>query len=79
MLRSALEFLSMEMPRGTFETWLRETRLAELTGAQATISAPNTHTKDWLENRLQSACRRALTTISGQPIERVRFVIGGEQ
>lgn len=75
----ALAQLQMEMPRSTFDTWVRETQLLSVDNsnnpAVYTIGAPNAYAKDWLENRLTSSVRRTLSNVLGINALDVHFAV----
>ena len=45
--------LQMELPKATFETWVRETQLVTQEDGTFVVGAPNAYARDWLENRLK--------------------------
>ena len=53
--QTVLGQLQMEMPRTTFDTWVRETALVTHEDGTFVVGAPNAYAKDWLENRLTSS------------------------
>jgi len=71
--RIALSLLQGQMPRATFESWLRPLRLAEAVGDSFVVEAPSAHACDWLADRLQPTIRRVLSGVTGSNIE-VRFI-----
>jgi len=58
--QSVLGQLRMEMPRASFDTWVRDTEAVSLEDGKLTISARNDYARDWLESRLQSTVSRLL-------------------
>lgn len=73
--QTVLGQLHMEMSRFTFDTWVRDTRLTQIDGDAYTITAPNGYARDWIENRLTSSVRRALSSVVGRTSLEVRFVV----
>jgi chromosomal replication initiator protein len=73
--QAVLGQLQMEMPRATFETWVRDTTLITQEDNAYVVGAPNAYAKDWLENRLTSPVRRTLGQIVGRDSVDVRFVV----
>ncbi|MBI1792644.1 MAG: hypothetical protein HYR70_00445 [Chloroflexi bacterium] len=71
--QSVLGQLQMEMPRASFETWVRDTEVLSLEDGVMTISTRNTYARDWLESRLQSTAQRLLIGILNQSIS-VQFI-----
>jgi hypothetical protein len=83
--QSILGQLQMEMPRASFDTWVRDTQVAAFdpsTGsgqvAVLTVSARNAYARDWLESRLTSTVSRLLVGIMDQSVD-VRFVVGEDE
>ena len=52
--QSVLGQLQMEMPRASFDTWVRDTRPLSCEGGVLTIGVRNAYARDWLESRLAS-------------------------
>ena len=83
--QSVLGLLQMEMPRASFDTWVRDTQVSSFdpsTGsgqaAILTISVRNNYARDWLESRLTSTVARLLIGIMNQSVQ-VRFVVGEDE
>ena len=72
--QTALGQLQMEIPKSTFDTWVRGTSLLTQEDGSYVVGVNNAYAKDWLENRLSGAVRRTLTGIVGRTVE-VRFVV----
>ncbi len=72
--QAALGQLQLEMTKGTFDTWVRDTALLTHEDGAYVIGVSNAYAKDWLENRLLSTVKRTLTNIVGRSVE-VRFVV----
>ena len=72
--QTALGQLQMEIPKSTFDTWVRGTSLITHEDGSYVVGVNNAYAKDWLENRLSAAVRRTLTGIVGRTVE-VRFVV----
>jgi hypothetical protein len=72
--QSVLGQLQMEMPRASFDTWVRDTRAISIEDGVMTISTRNRYACDWLESRLQSTVQRLLVGILNQSIS-VQFVV----
>ena len=71
--------LQMEMPRASFDTWVRDTRVANYDEGIMTVGVRNAYARDWLESRLMGTVSRLLAGIMKRAID-VRFVItnGGD-
>src|ERR1700687_2845947 len=72
--QTALGQLQMEIPKSTFDTWVRGTSLLTHEDGSYVVGVNNAYAKDWLENRLSGAVRRTLSGIVGRTVE-VRFVV----
>ncbi|MFT3892732.1 MAG: DnaA N-terminal domain-containing protein [Anaerolineales bacterium] len=72
--QSVLEQIQMEMPRASFDTWVRDTEALSLDDGTLTITTRNTYARDWLESRLQNKVQRLLVGILNQPVD-VCFVV----
>jgi len=72
--QSALGQLQLEMPKASFDTWVRDARLVRFGEGLATIGVRNAYARDWLESRLSSTLTRLLTGITNQDVE-VQFVV----
>jgi chromosomal replication initiator protein len=72
--QAALGQLQMEMPKSTFETWVRDAELVAYEDGTFMIGVQNAYARDWLEGRLSSTIKRLLTGLMNRSIE-TRFVI----
>jgi chromosomal replication initiator protein len=72
--QAALGQLQMEMPRATFDTWVRDAELLAYEDGTYVVGVQNAYARDWLEDRLLSTVKRVLTGICGATVE-VRFVV----
>ncbi len=66
--------LQMQLPRPTFETWLKPTEGVSLSqesdGAQVfVVEAPTPFAVEWLERRMLHALQRTLEKVAGHPVE----------
>jgi len=75
--QSVLGQLQMEMPRASFDTWVRDTRPVSYEDGVMTIAVRNAYARDWLENRLLSSISRLLAGMMEQDVD-VRFVVASE-
>ena len=71
--QSALGQLQMEMPKATFETWVRGVKLITFCQGDFVFGVYNSYARDWLEGRLTSTLTRLLTGIMNRTVG-VRFV-----
>jgi hypothetical protein len=72
--QSVLAQLQMEMPRASFDTWVRDTRPMAYQNGIITVGVRNAYARDWLENRLTSTVSRLLAGMLNQGVE-VQFVV----
>ena len=67
----------MELPRTTFDTWLKETEGLSFDGTDLLVQVPSVFTIAWLEQRMYQTILRALRQASGDLLD-VRFLVSGE-
>jgi len=72
--QSALGQLQMEMPKASFDTWVRDTQVVSYEDGTFTIGVRNEYARDWLESRLTSTVTRLMTGIMNRDVG-VRFVV----
>jgi chromosomal replication initiator protein len=72
--QSVLGQLQMEMPRASFDTWVRDTRPMLYADGLLTVGVRNAYARDWLESRLASTVSRLLIGIMNSNVS-VRFVV----
>jgi chromosomal replication initiator protein len=72
--QSALGQLQMEMPKASFDTWVRDTSLVAYEDGRFIIGVHNAYARDWLENRLSSTATRLLMGIMNRDVD-IRFVV----
>jgi len=73
--QSVLGLLQMEMPRASFETWVRDTEVLSLDLGVMIVATRNEYARDWLESRLKDTVQRLLIGILHQSVS-VQFVVG---
>jgi chromosomal replication initiator protein len=61
--QATLGQLQMEMPKATFDTWVRDARFLGSENGNFTIGLQNAYARDWVENRLASTISRILAGI----------------
>jgi len=66
--------LQMEMPKASFDTWVKDAQLVSCENEVFKISVQNAYARDWLENRLTITIERLLSGIMNRP-QKVDFVI----
>ncbi len=72
--QAAVGQLQMEMPKATFDTWVRQTELMTYEDGVFVMGVPNAYARDWLDSRLSSTVTRLLTGIMNRTVG-VRFVV----
>jgi chromosomal replication initiator protein len=75
--QATLGQLQMEMPRASFDTWVRDAELLTYEDGEFIIGVQNAYARDWLDDRLRSTIKRILTGFLGRSTE-VRFVVWQE-
>ncbi len=75
--KTAYGELQLQMPRETFDTWLRGARLIAHEDGTFIIGVQNVYAREWLEHRLKNVIVRTLGQIARRGVE-VRFVIWSE-
>jgi chromosomal replication initiator protein len=73
--RAALGELQVSLSPANFETWLRDTALAEVDDNLFKISVPNGFAKDWLDSRYRSLISQTLARLVGYSVQ-VEFFVG---
>jgi chromosomal replication initiator protein len=76
--QSVLGQLQMEMPRASFDTWVRDTKPISYQNGKMVIGVRNAYARDWLENRLASTVSRLLVGIVNASVN-VDFVVNGNE
>lgn len=72
--QAALGQLQMEMPKASFDTWVKEAECLSYEDGLFIIGVPNAYARDWLEGRISSTVTRMLTGIMNRTVS-VRFVV----
>jgi DnaA-like protein/helix-turn-helix protein len=75
----ALDQLKMDIPRASFDSYVRDTRAYRYDGNTLEIAATNTFARDWLESRLQSSAERLLVGIMNASVSLVFVVEEAEE
>ena len=69
--------LEMELPRTTYDTWLKDTEGITFDGKDLLVQVPSVFTVAWLEQRMLQTILRALRHTSGDLLD-VRFQVSAE-
>ena len=72
--QTVLGQLQMEMPRASYDTWVRDTQPISYEDGLLTIGVRNAYARDWLESRLASTVSRLLIGIMNRTVD-VVFVV----
>jgi hypothetical protein len=76
--QTVLGQLQMEMPRASYDTWVRDTQAISYEDGLLTISVRNAYARDWLESRLASTVSRLLIGIMNRTVD-VAFIVSQTQ
>jgi chromosomal replication initiator protein len=76
--QSVLGQLQMEMPRASFDTWVRDTKPVSYQDGTLTIGVRNAYARDWLESRLASTVSRLLVGIMNASVA-VNFIVNSSE
>ena len=76
--KSVLEQLQTDMPRASFDTWVRDTQALSYADGVLTVAVRNAYARDWLESRLVDTVNRMLVGILNSANVRVSFVVAQE-
>jgi hypothetical protein len=71
---SVLDQLQKDMPRQSFDTWVRDTQAVRFDGNTLTVAVHNAYAQDWLESRIRSTVERLLVGILARSVS-VVFVV----
>ena len=66
--------LRLQLPRSTYETWVRDTTCLAHEDGAFVIGVANAYAKDWLSLRLRPLIKRALVGIVGQAVD-ITFIV----
>lgn len=72
--QSVLGQLQMEMPRASFDTWVRDTRPLQFENGLMTIGVRNAYARDWLESRLAGTISQLLIGVTDTNVS-VNFIV----
>jgi chromosomal replication initiator protein len=72
--QAALGQLQIEMPKASFNTWVRDAEFISYEDGTFIIGVRNAYARDWLESRLSSTAGRILTGIMNRTVE-IRFAV----
>lgn len=72
--QAALGHLQMQMPKASFDTWVKGTEVVDYQDHCFTIGVQNAYARDWLESRLSSTVSQLLAGLMNAP-QGVEFVV----
>jgi len=72
--QSVLGQLQTEMPKASFDTWVRDTQVLSYDEGLLTIGVDNAYARDWLESRLASTVNRLMVGVMNRSVD-VKFVV----
>lgn len=67
--RAVLGDLQLQLPRPTFETWLKPTNGVAYDDHTFVVEAPNSFAVEWLERRMYHALQKTLQKVSGREFD----------
>jgi chromosomal replication initiator protein len=72
--QSVLAQLQMEMPRASYDTWVKDTHPVAYNSGVITVGVRNAYARDWLESRLSGTVSRLLVGILNSNVS-VNFIV----
>ncbi len=72
--QAALGQLQMDMPKSSYDTWVRNTEIVSYEDNVFIVGVPNPYARDWLESRLSSKVNRLLSGIMNKTVG-TRFIV----
>jgi len=70
--------LRLEMPRASFDTWIRDAQIVALENGVLTISVRNAYARDWISERLSNTILRLATEETGQAVANLNAVVASD-
>lgn len=67
--------LQMEMPKASYDTWVRNTEFIAFEDGSFIVGAENAYSRDWLKSRLNSTISRLLTGFMDRTVEVIFTVV----
>ena len=72
--RAILGELQLQLPKPTFETWLKQTEGISYQDSHFIVEVPTTFTVAWLERRMYQSIQKTVERVTGRPAE-VQFQV----
>ena len=76
--QDVMDQLQEEMPRASFDTWVRDSRFLSFDNGVYKVAVRNTYARDWLQSRLSETVEGLLGATLSQPVT-VHFVLSGDE
>jgi chromosomal replication initiator protein len=76
--QAVLGQLQVDIPKATFDTWVRDTALIAYEDGSFIVGVQNAYARDWLDSRLKKTITNILTGIMNRTVE-VRFAVWQEE
>jgi chromosomal replication initiator protein len=73
---SVLTEIELQIPKASFATWLKSSRLIDKRDGTALISLPNNFTKTWVENKYNKMILGSIRLLD-ETTKNVRFIVQG--
>ena len=75
---ASLGHLQLQMPRPSYETWLKGTFALSLDNQCLTVGVPTAFAAEWLERRMQQLIQRTVSDVATSPLH-VRFQVASAE
>ena len=75
--QSVLGQLQMDMPRASFDTWVRDSKPVSFNGNVMTVAVRNAYARDWLDSRMTGTISQMLVGILDSNVA-VNFVVASD-
>ncbi|HND48731.1 MAG TPA: DnaA/Hda family protein, partial [Anaerolineales bacterium] len=72
--QTVLAQLQMDMPRASYDTWVRDTRPVAYENGMLTVGVRNAYARDWLDSRLATTVNKLLIDTLNSKVS-VKFVV----
>ena len=76
--QAVLGQLQMDMPKASFDTWVRNAEIVSYEDNVFIIGVPNAYARDWLESRLTSKIKRLLCGIMNRTVSVAFYCVAEE-
>ena len=72
--QTVLAQLQMDMPRASYDTWVRDTRPVGYENGMLTVGVRNAYARDWLDSRLATTVNKLLIDTLNSKVS-VKFIV----